>query len=93
MTSADVVFSYEYCTHPEGGCAQAARYEGIDKVEAVDDLPEQWRERIGHFFAHYKDLEKGKWVKIEGWRGANEAKAEILACVERYKAAPEKPRF
>ena len=38
VTSADVVFSYEYCTHPEGGCAQAARYEGIDKVEAVDDL-------------------------------------------------------
>lgn len=38
VTSADVVFSYEYCTHPEGGCAQAARYEGIDKVEAIDDL-------------------------------------------------------
>jgi len=38
VTSADVVFSYEYCTHPEGGCAQAARYEGIDKVEALDDL-------------------------------------------------------
>ncbi|WP_413876185.1 peptide ABC transporter substrate-binding protein [Albidovulum sp.] len=38
VTSADVIFSYEYCTHPEGGCAQAARYEGIDKVEALDDL-------------------------------------------------------
>lgn len=38
VTSADVVFSYEYCTHPEGGCAQAARYEGIKTVEAVDDL-------------------------------------------------------
>ena len=38
VTSADVIFSYEYCTHPEGGCSQAARYEGIDKVEAVDDL-------------------------------------------------------
>ncbi|KAB2884964.1 MAG: peptide ABC transporter substrate-binding protein [Albidovulum sp.] len=38
VTSADVVFSYEYCTHPEGGCAQAARYEGIQTVEALDDL-------------------------------------------------------
>ena len=38
VTSADVIFSYEYCTHPEGGCSQAARYEGIDKVEALDDL-------------------------------------------------------
>lgn len=38
VTAADAVFSYEYCTHPEGGCAQAARYEGIEKVEAVDDL-------------------------------------------------------
>jgi peptide/nickel transport system substrate-binding protein len=38
VTSADVVFSYEYCTHPEGGCAQAARYEGIQTVETLDDL-------------------------------------------------------
>ena len=38
VTAADAVFSYEYCTHPEGGCAQAARYEGIEKVEAVDEL-------------------------------------------------------
>ncbi len=38
VTSADVVFSYEYCTHPEGGCSQAARYEGIQTVEALDDL-------------------------------------------------------
>jgi hypothetical protein len=29
VTSADAKFTYEYCTHPEGGCAQAARYEGI----------------------------------------------------------------
>ena len=37
VTSADAVFTYEYCTHPEGGCAQAARYDGIQSVEAVDD--------------------------------------------------------
>jgi len=38
VTSADVVFSWEYCTHPEGGCAQGARYEGVQSVEALDDL-------------------------------------------------------
>ncbi len=37
VTAADAVFTYEYCTHPEGGCAQAARYDGIQSVEAVDD--------------------------------------------------------
>ncbi len=38
VTAADAVFSYQYCTDPAGGCAQAARYEGIEKVEAVDEM-------------------------------------------------------
>ena len=38
LTSADVVFTAEYCMHPEGGCAQLAKFEGVDKVEAIDDL-------------------------------------------------------
>jgi peptide/nickel transport system substrate-binding protein len=38
VTSADVKFTWEYCTHPEGGCAQAAKYEGITAVETPDDL-------------------------------------------------------
>jgi peptide/nickel transport system substrate-binding protein len=38
VTSADVVFTAEYCMHPEGGCAQLAKFEGVDKVEAIDDL-------------------------------------------------------
>ncbi len=36
VTSADAKFTYEYCTHPEGGCAQAARYEGISAIETPD---------------------------------------------------------
>ena len=63
------------------------------EIESVRDLPELTLDRIAHFFAHYKDLEKGKWVKIEGWRGAEDAKAAIRAGVERYAAAPEKPAF
>ena len=36
VTSADAKFTYEYCTHPEGGCAQAARYEGIKSIDTPD---------------------------------------------------------
>lgn len=38
VTSADAAFSFEYCTHPEGGCAQGGLYEGVAKVETPDDL-------------------------------------------------------
>ena len=38
FTADDVVFTAQYCMDPAGGCAQLARYEGIDKVEAVDPL-------------------------------------------------------
>jgi peptide/nickel transport system substrate-binding protein len=38
FTSADVKFTYEYCTHPEGGCAQLTKFEGIASVDTPDDL-------------------------------------------------------
>ncbi|PWJ21195.1 peptide ABC transporter substrate-binding protein [Jannaschia seohaensis] len=38
FTSEDVKFTYEYCTHPEGGCAQAAKFEPVESVETPDDL-------------------------------------------------------
>ena len=38
LTSADVKFTYEYCTHPEGGCAQLTRYGGVESVETPDDM-------------------------------------------------------
>ncbi|MCX7888318.1 MAG: peptide ABC transporter substrate-binding protein [Rhodobacteraceae bacterium] len=38
VTSADVKFTWEYCTHPEGGCAQSAKYEGIKSIDTPDDL-------------------------------------------------------
>ena len=38
VTSADVKFTWEYCTHPEGGCAQGAKYEGIKSIDTPDDL-------------------------------------------------------
>mgnify|MGYP001172884146 CR=1 FL=1 len=62
-------------------------------IESPRDLPESMLNQISHFFEHYKDLEPGKWVKVKGWVGAEEAKAEILDGVRRYQASPEKPGF
>jgi inorganic pyrophosphatase len=62
-------------------------------VESARDLPEATLAQIAHFFAHYKDLEAGKWVKVAGWVSAEDAKAEILEGVTRYKRAKKKPRF
>jgi len=62
-------------------------------IESPRDLPESMLNQISHFFEHYKDLEAGKWVKVQGWVGAEEAKAEIMAGIKRYQALPEKPGF
>lgn len=55
-----------------------------DKVQSYKDLPEIQIKQIAHFFEHYKDLEPGKWVKVEGWADADAAKKEILAAIESY---------
>lgn len=62
-------------------------------IESVRDLPPITLDQIAHFFEHYKDLEKGKWVKIEGWGGPDEARAEIMDSVKRFKSAPDQPNF
>ncbi len=53
-------------------------------VESPEDLPAELLATIAHFFESYKALEKGKWVKTDGWRGAKEAKAEIMGSIKRY---------
>jgi inorganic pyrophosphatase len=55
-------------------------------MNGVRDLPRSLLDSISHFFDHYKDLEPGKWVKIDGWVDAEEAKQEILDSIERYNA-------
>jgi len=42
-------------------------------------------EQIAHFFQHYKDLEKGKWVSIVRWLDAREAEGLILEGIARAK--------
>jgi inorganic pyrophosphatase len=55
-------------------------------VQSLEDVSENERNRIAHFFEHYKDLEKGKFVKVEGWGDKAAAHKEIMDGVERYKA-------
>ncbi len=63
------------------------------KVMSPEDVSPMLLNQIQHFFEHYKDLEQGKWVKIEGWAGVDAAKHEILDSIQRYDQAPEKPCF
>jgi inorganic pyrophosphatase len=60
------------------------RYE---KVHNYTDLPEITLRQIEHFFQHYKDLETAKWVKVQGWGDAEEARAMIMQAIERANAA------
>src|SRR5438132_1447145 len=61
-------------------------------VREVRDLPELTLERIVHFFEHYKDPEKGKWVKVQGWQDASAARREIVEAVKRFTSLPPKER-
>lgn len=54
-------------------------------VEKLEDLPEMVLKQIEHFFSHYKDLDPGKWVRIERWADAETAADLIKAAYERHK--------
>lgn len=57
------------------------------KVKTYQDLPEIICEQIAHFFEHYKDLEKGKWVKVTKWVGPEEAMKLIEAGMSKARKA------
>ncbi|AKC32534.1 inorganic diphosphatase [Candidatus Pantoea carbekii] len=54
-------------------------------IKDINDLSDQLRMKIIHFFEHYKDLENGKWVKVNCWVNANKAKDEMVSSFERAK--------
>ena len=56
------------------------RYE---KVANYSDLPQITIQQIEHFFAHYKDLEGEKWVKVDGWVDAEAARKLVVEGIER----------
>lgn len=64
-------------------CVPATRlHPFFDEVEEYTDLPTILLDQIKHFFEHYKDLEKGKWVKVTGWAGREKARELILAGIQ-----------
>ncbi len=60
-------------------------YPYHDNVEDLDQLRPILKDKIAHFFAHYKDLEQGKWSKVLGWGDAEKAGQLILEGIERAK--------
>src|SRR3546814_2710393 len=61
-------------------------YPPYRNIKSPDDLPTEDLARIQHFFEHYKDLEKGKWVKVTGWEGVDAARKEITDGVAGYRS-------
>lgn len=54
-------------------------------IHDIDDVPQLLKDQIAHFFENYKDLEKGKWVKVEGWENADAAREAIMKSAAAYK--------
>ena len=54
------------------------------EIRDLDDLNEKIKERISHFFEHYKDLEKDKWVKLIGWGNKKEALKIVKESIENF---------
>ena len=65
-------------------CVPATRLHPFyDEVEEYTDLPSILLDQIKHFFEHYKDLEKGKWVNVIGWADRAKARELIIAGVKK----------
>ena len=58
-------------------------------VQTYQDLPQPLLASLEHFFEHYKDLEEGKWVSIDGWDGVDAAHREIMSSISRYQQASD----
>ena len=62
-------------------------------LKAHTDVSDWRLNMMSHGLEHYKDLDKGKWVKINGWGDIDQAKKEILEGVANYNNAMVKPAF
>ncbi|MDO8336021.1 MAG: inorganic diphosphatase [Candidatus Saccharibacteria bacterium] len=56
-----------------------------DQINSIDDVHEQWKQKVEHHFNHYKDLKKPGSTKVESWGGVQEAKKVINESIERWK--------
>jgi len=57
----------------------------FSEVKDIGSVPQYIQDQIKHFFEHYKELEKGKYVKVKGWENKESAKKKIAEAMERYK--------
>ena len=57
-----------------------------ENVREFMDLPDITRQQISHFFEHYKDLEPGKWVKVQDWGNSDKARQMIVEAIARAKS-------
>jgi len=53
-------------------------------IQSLDDVSEIFKNSIKHFFEHYKELESGKWVKVNGWEDKQAAHTELEEGIKRY---------
>lgn len=68
------------------GPGRPGRDHRFDHIQDIEDIPTYRLEEIAHFFARYKDLEKGKYVKGHEWAGKDEAERIVTESIERFKA-------
>jgi inorganic pyrophosphatase len=55
------------------------------KLDEIDQIDQEILDKIKHFFEHYKELEKGKFVKVIGWENKNQAEKIITEGIKRFK--------
>lgn len=61
----------------------------FSNIKDINDVPDAIKNKITHFFEHYKELEPGKWVKVSGWGNASQAKERISKAIERAKSGKQ----
>jgi inorganic pyrophosphatase len=54
-------------------------------IQDIKDLSESIKGKVVHFYSYYKNIEPGKWVKLEGWDDAARAQDFIKKAIVRGK--------
>lgn len=49
--------------------------------QSLEELPQNYKDKIKHFYEHYKDLEPGKWIKVQDWKDKTSAHKEIKSAL------------
>lgn len=57
----------------------------FSNITNINNVPEHTLNEIKHFFEHYKELEKGKYVKVKGWEDKEVANRRISEAIDRYR--------